>query len=211
MYNKIVLLLSTILLFPLRFFTKVSPFALIRTSLIDKTSAISSGCKIYNCQIGKYTYLGKKTIAINTEIGNFCSISHECIINPGSHPMNMISTSPVFYSNNNILKKSFSQKRFEEFEKVKIGSDVWIGARTFIKGGVTIGDGAIIGAYSIVTKDVEPFTIVAGNPARVIRKRFDEETATRLSQIEWWKWDDKKIEQNASLFSSPSDFINNNF
>jgi len=79
---------------------------------------------------------------------------------------------------------------------VSIGNDVWIGRETLILSGVTIGDGAVIGARAVVTKDVEPYSIVAGNPARLIRKRFDDKTIHRLLEIRWWDWPPEKINEN---------------
>lgn len=79
-----------------------------------------------------------------------------------------------------------------------VGNDVWFGTNSVIMPGVTIGDGAIIGAYAIVTKDVEPYTIVAGNPAKIVRKRFSDELTNRLLEIKWWNWDYNKITRNIS-------------
>ena len=83
-----------------------------------------------------------------------------------------------------------------------IGNDAWIGYDAIIRAGVTIGDGAIIGTRALVTKDVEPYTIVGGIPAKPIRKRFDDETIAELERIRWWDWDEEKIKQNISLIQS---------
>jgi acetyltransferase-like isoleucine patch superfamily enzyme len=204
-----ILLMKTMLISPYRLFTKISPLALLKNSRIHNLSAISSGSRVYNCNVDKYTYVGKNTIMCNTNIGKFCSVSYDCIINPGNHPLNMVSTSPVFYSKKNILKQSFGFRNFEEYKNVTIGNDVWIGARVLIKDGITIGNGAIIGACSVVTKDVEPFTIVAGNPARMIRKRFDDATIKKLEVLEWWNWDDAKLKENATFFYHIDDLLKN--
>lgn len=205
--SKILLFLKTIMNMPLRLFTKISPLALMKNCKIEKSSSISSGCRVYDCNIDKYTYIGKNTTVCNTEIGKFCSIAYECIINPGDHPLDMISTSPVFYNKKNILKKSFNNVKYNEYEKVLIGNDVWIGTRAFIGKGVKIGDGAIIGAYAVVTKDVEPYAIVVGNPGKVIKKRFDDNIIKQLEKDKWWSWSEEKIKLNAKYFSDIVDFL----
>jgi|TARA_B110000091_G_scaffold117155_1_gene126327 acetyltransferase-like isoleucine patch superfamily enzyme len=93
---------------------------------------------------------------------------------------------------------------------IKVGNDVWIGATSTIMSGITIGDGAIIGAGSMVTKDVPPFAIVAGNPSKIVKYRFTEEQIEKLLQISWWDWEEDKIKDNAmSMWSSNiDDFIN---
>lgn len=205
--SKLLFLLNTVIKIPTKLFTKVSPFSLVKNSNINNSSAISLGCRIYDCNIDKYTYIGKNTIICNADIGKFCSIAYDCIINPGDHPLNMISTSPVFYTQSNILRKSFNHEEFNEYEKISIGNDVWIGARAFIGKGVKIGNGAIIGAHAVVTKDVEPYAIVVGNPAKVIKKRFDENMIEILEKEKWWDWDEDKIESNAKYFSDKEKFI----
>lgn len=89
----------------------------------------------------------------------------------------------------------------------KIGNDVWLGIRTIVLGGVTIADGAVIGAGSVVTKDVGPYEIWAGNPARFIRKRFDDETIRKLLESKWWDWDDEKLYREGRTFISIDEFI----
>ena len=90
---------------------------------------------------------------------------------------------------------------------ILIGSDCWIGTESMIFGGVTIGDGSIIGARSVVTKDVPPFAIVAGNPAKIIRYRFEKNVIDRLLKIEWWNWPKEKVEQNIDLLADISSFL----
>ena len=206
MIKRILFLLKTILMFPIRLFSKISPFALVRNSNVDKTSSIGFNCRIYDCEVGRYTYIGKHTIACNTQIGNFCSVADNCFISPGKHPLNMISSSPVFYARKNPLRKSFRITAFQEFDPVFIGNDVWIGTHAFIKGGVKIGDGAVIGAYSIVTKDIEPYTVVAGNPAKVIRKRFEDKKIKMLLNSKWWNRSDSELLKLSKYFINVDQF-----
>ena len=180
--------------------------AAIRDSKIDETAKIGNGAQIVSCEIGKYTYLFE-SIAVHTKIGAFCSIAEGCIIGGGKHPTDWVSSSPVFYRGNNVLKKNFSQNEFTEYEKTVIGNDVWIGSNCLVKAGVRIGDGAIVGMGSVVTHDVPPYEIWAGNPAHCIRKRFDDQTIARLQKLNWWAWDDQKLQAYGDLFSDPEKLL----
>ena len=174
---------------------------------VDKTSAICSGVRFYRGKIGRYSYIGNNSFVIDTDIGSFTSISTDCYIGGASHPVNWVSTSPVFHKWENIMKKNFSKHEFEIFKRTNIGNDVWIGNRVMLKAGVNIGDGAIIGMGSIVTKDIGAYEIWAGNPAKFIRKRFDDETIEKLLTIKWWEWSDEKIENYAQYVNDISKFI----
>lgn len=180
--------------------------AAILNSKIDKTAKIGNGAQVVSCKIGKYTCLFDSTV-VHAEIGAFCSIAKGCVIGGGKHPTDWVSSSPVFYRGSNVLKKNFSQNEFKEYEKTIIGNDVWIGSACLIKSGVKIGDGAIIGMGSVVTHDVPPYEIWAGNPAHLIRKRFDDETVARLQKLEWWNWDDQKLQTYGDLFSDPEKLL----
>lgn len=134
-------------------------------------------------------------------IGKFCQIATgvRFIMNGATHAMDGFSTYPF-----KIFGKSWSDTpiNFEHKGDTVIGSDVWIGNSAVFMPGVKIGDGAIIGANSVVTKNFDPYTIVAGNPAKVIRKRFDDETTKFLLLLRWWDWDIAKITENLHLITS---------
>ena len=196
-------LIKNIFAFPFRIFSKISPFAYISNSVISKKTGVCMGTRIHNSIISDYTYVGKNCLITNTRIGRFVSIADRCMINLGHHPINMVSTSPIFYTDKNIFKEGFSKFDIGLQEEVVIGNDVWIGANVFIKEGVVIGDGSIVGAFSVVTKDVEPYSIVVGNPARVIRMRFDKQTISRLLKSKWWSDIDK-----VKLFAKYSNDVN---
>lgn len=170
---------------------------------IKPKTVISGSC------IGNYTYIGKKCYMPETKIGSFCSISDNIQIISETHPTrDYLSTSPVFYSTNNVCGKSFAKNqsfqeriRVDKHYRVVIGNDVWVGINSIIIGGVTIGDGAIIAAGSVVTKDVPPFAVVGGVPAKIIRYRFTPEDIQKVQEMQWWDWDDLKIENNYHLFT----------
>ena len=179
----------------------------IKDSNVDKKAKLCAGSHIVTSSIGRYSYLGNYSTAISCQIGAYCSIADYCIIGGGSHPLDWVSTSPVFYSGRNVLKKNFSSKKYGEFKQTTIGNDVWIGSNCLIKGGVTIGDGAVIGMGSVVTHDIPPYEIWAGNPARLIRKRFDDKTIERLLKSKWWDLSDNTIESLGDCFDDVDAFL----
>ena len=136
-------------------------------------------------------------------IGNYCSIS-TCvkIFLGGNHRVEWVSTYP-FNEFNDIFENAKSIKGHPATKgDVVIGNDVWIGYGATILSGVTIGDGAVIAANSCVAKNVNAYEIVAGNPAKIIKKRFDDTTIEKLLSLKWWNWDEKKISQNLPLICS---------
>lgn len=144
-------------------------------------------------KVGKYTYCDLVYISgRDTEFGSFCSIGAEAKIAFGEHPTEFLSSSPFFYQN---LGFKNVEKEMDFHKPCVIGNDVWIGNSAFIKGGVKIGDGAIVGAYAVVTKDVPPYAIVGGVPAKIIRYRFDEETIKSLLELKWWDLPDEVIKE----------------
>lgn len=132
-------------------------------------------------------------------IGKFCSIAcgARFLFNSANHTMSSLSTYPfpLFFEEWE-LKREDVASSWDNKGDIIIGSDVWIGYEAVILAGVTIGDGAIIGSRAVVTKDVPPYTIVGGIPAKPIRKRFDDETISRLLQIKWWDWPKERIAEN---------------
>ena len=208
--KKIALFSRWILQLPHRYFSKVSVFTLIRDCKIDPTVVAQYGCRMYRSNIGKYTYINNNCWIINSNIGCFCSIASNVMIGGGKHPLNFVSTSPIFYTETNVFKKCFNKIEFQEYETTVIGNDVWIGSNAFIKGGVTIGHGAVIGAHAVVTKDIEPYSIVAGNPAKIIRKRFDDVTIDKLLKGKWWDHNDEILKESAILFGDVEKFLNSN-
>ena len=153
--------------------------------------------------LGDYSYIGRGTIIHNARIGKFCSISDFCVIGLPGHNINTISSSPLFSEVNNGTKSSWVKKDLpQEPINIKIGNDVWIGYRAIIPTNVTIGDGAVIAAGAVVVKDVPPYAIVGGVPARVIRYRFSQEIIDRLLELRYWEKNDEEIKANLPLFQN---------
>ena len=170
-------------------------------SRFSKTSALGGFSRLYNVRLGNYSSVRDNSKVMNAEIGNFSVIAKDCLIGVGVHPTNYLTCHSIFYKNSPWGFHPEWVKPIEHVAKVThIGNDVWIGARSLVMDGVTIGDGAIIAAGSVVTKDVPPFAIVGGAPAKLIRYRFPQEMIDRLEDIKWWSLSDEKITENVELF-----------
>ena len=188
-------------------FNRNSIKSVIANSEIDKTSVVRQHSRVYNCNIGRFTYVTRNCLLQNTEIGSFCSISENCVIGMPSHPINMVSTSPVFLQGKNYLKVNFAHIPYNDCERTVIGNDVWLGQDVKVKAGVKIGDGAVVAAGAVVTKDVPPYAVIGGVPAKIIKYRFDEETIENLQATKWWEKEESILRKNAKTFCSTVDFI----
>lgn len=192
-----------------------------KSSIIYKNTTFAG----YNCIgkrsqykgfLGKYSYMGDDC-KINANIGKFCSIASNVKVISATHPSKkFVSSHPIFFSTKEQVGISFVEENvFEEYKRVNyeeeidciIGNDVWIGENAMIMGGVTIGDGAIIAAGAVVTKDVENYTIVAGVPAKVIRLRFEKTQIDFLNKIKWWNKSEKWLKEHAEEFRDIEEFI----
>ena len=138
-------------------------------------------------------------------IGKFCSIAcgAKFLFNSANHALSSLSTYPfpIFFEEWGLEKEDVAEA-WDNKGDIIIGNDVWIGYEAVILAGVTIGDGAIIGTRAVVTKDVPPYTIVGGVPAKPIKKRFSDETISELLDIQWWNWPEEKIARNISAIQS---------
>ncbi|MDD2648923.1 MAG: CatB-related O-acetyltransferase [Eubacteriales bacterium] len=138
-------------------------------------------------------------------IGRFCSIAcgAKFIFTSANHTLSSLSTYPfpLFFEQWGLDKRDIASS-WDNKGDIVIGSDVWIGYEAVVLSGVTIGEGAIIGARAVVTKDVPEYTIVGGVPAKPIRKRYDDATVERLMSLRWWDWDDEKIKRNIPMIQS---------
>lgn len=210
--------LKRIFLLPFGFIKKVAELANagardIENKIRFKKAIIEKGCSfdsksvihphvhllensiINNSEIHSYTYLGKNCLVQNTSIGRFCSIANEVLIGLGNHPLDLLSTSPLFYRINNPLQIILIKKDIDliEYKPISIGNDVWIGTRAIIMDGVSIGHGVVIAANSVVTKDVPPYAVVGGVPAKIIKYRFSTEKIEEIIKTKWWESSIEKI------------------
>ncbi len=189
-------------------FLKKIQISAIKNTTIHKDAKIASSSNILNSSLMKYSYIGNYCTVTNTCIGSFCSISDYVIIGAAAHPIEWGSTSPVFHQGKNILNKNFSIHTFDTTKTTLIENDVWIGAFCLIKSGVTIQNGAIVGMGSVVTKDIGAYEIWAGNPAKFIRRRFDNVTIKTLLDSQWWRWNDTEIKEWSFFTNEKEKFTN---
>lgn len=165
--------------------------------------------RLRNVEMGDFSYVNRNSQVYSAEIGKFVCIGPEVLIGLGEHPSSVfVSSHPMFYSlQGDDFPKITEQQLFEEFPTTTIGHDVWIGARAILKTGISIGNGAIVAAGSIVTKDVEPYSIVGGVPAKHIRYRFESEQIEKLQQSAWWDKDLNWLKKHSSEMTSIDHFL----
>lgn len=187
----------------------ISPFSILTDTVLEENVGIKPLVKMERSKIGKCSYMGTLSAAYDTKIGKFCSIARECYIGGATHPLDRVSSSVCFYLKDSFFGKCYYEDDYEWQTHTTIGNDVWIGSRAIILGGINIADGAVIGSGSVVTKDIGPYEIWAGNPAKFIRKRFDDETIEKLLKSKWWDWTDEKLYAKGPDFIDVEKFIKN--
>lgn len=178
----------------------------VEASELAEEVIVGDATQVYMSRVGRFSYFSFGSHFHHCMIGNFCALGPEVMAGLGKHPSrNFVSVHPGFYSQ---LKWGFEHfvknQRFEEFAPISIGHDVWIGARAVLLDGVRIGNGAIVAAGAVVTKDVAPYSIVGGVPAIEIRKRFSTSDIDFLESIAWWHRDMAWVRAHADFFSDVS-------
>lgn len=169
-------------------------------------NVISDQASVVNSSLGRESYVGVRSIVNNTTVGRYVCIGPNVVVGIGTHPTDRLSMHPVFYSERGQSGRSFvNESSFDEYRHTVIGSDVWVGAGAILVDGVTVGHGAVVGAGSVVTKDVEPFAVVGGVPARVIRYRFTEALRKKILNDPWWLWHEADIKGRLHEFTGRVD------
>lgn len=185
--------------------TVIHPTASLRGSSIGTCCEILADTSLHTVELGDYSYLGQRCIVGDAAIGKFCAIAAEVRIGAPNHPMDRPSMHrftycPEYYDADAVRDHSFFDAR--KSDRVVIGNDVWIGHGVIVLPGVSVGDGAVLAAGAVVTRDVQPYTIVGGVPAKFLRERFTREIAAKLAAIGWWDWPFETIMDRLADFQS---------
>jgi acetyltransferase-like isoleucine patch superfamily enzyme len=169
---------------------------------------VSANCTLAHATVGCYSYVGGNSVLLNCQVGRYCSIGPEVRIGLGLHPVDgVISTFPGFYSQNRTTIRFYRDPRIQEYKRAVVGHDVWIGARATVLDGVSVGDGAVVAAGSVVVKDVGAYTVVGGVPARLIKQRFSDEEIRELLDFAWWNRSSEFCREHGALFLDSARFL----
>jgi acetyltransferase-like isoleucine patch superfamily enzyme len=181
--------------------------AAVHKSQIHATSSIHSGTLLLRSSIERHSYCGYDCSMIFTNVGPFTSIGSRVTIGGATHPMHFVSTSPVFLSHRDSVRTKLARHDYLPSIATSIGADVWIGDGAYIKAVVSIGHGAVIGMAAVVTRDVPPYAIVGGNPARLIKYRFPDALCAGLLESRWWDLSDTELAELGHLIVEPEAFV----
>ena len=188
----------------------VAATAVIRDCRVGAYTEVLDFVQMTESTLGDYSYVCRLSSIIYSDIGKFSNIAEMARINPGTHPMERPSLHHFTYRGE---RYGFTEKQDESFfnwrrrQRVVIGHDTWIGHGAVIMPGVRIGDGAVVGSHSVVTRDVPPYTIVSGSPARIIRRRFPRAVAEALQETRWWDWRHEMLRQRLDDFKDLRVFL----
>jgi len=163
----------------------------VKGSTLGRYTEVGARTRLLECTLGDYSYIVSDGDMAYTTAGKFCSIAAMTRVNPGNHPMQRASQAHFTYRASAYFDGEADEDAFFDWRRshrVCIGNDVWIGHGAIVLPGRKIGDGAVIAAGAIVTKDVAPYAIVAGNPARLVKRRFPDEISDGLVRLAWWDW-----------------------
>ncbi len=174
----------------------VDPTAKLQDTRLGAYTEVGAGTILVEVEMDDYSYVVNDAQMTYTAVGKFCSIAAMTRINPGNHPMHRATQAHFTYRASAYFPGEHDDAEFfawRRSHRVNIGHDVWIGHGAIVLPGRNIGTGAVVAAGAVVTKDVPAYTIVAGNPARPVRRRFAEAIADRLMRLAWWQWDHETL------------------
>jgi phosphonate metabolism protein (transferase hexapeptide repeat family) len=185
--------------------TVIDPSVRLREAVIGRRCEVLRNSRIEYASLGDYSYLGEHCEVADAQIGKFCAIANMVRIGAPNHPMERPSQHrftyvPEYYEESATRDAGFFTSR--RTARVIIGNDVWIGHAAIVLPGVTVGDGAVIAAGAVVSRDVAPYTIAGGVPARPIRERFSRDIAEKLAAIAWWNWPEEKLFAEVEAFQT---------
>jgi phosphonate metabolism protein (transferase hexapeptide repeat family) len=180
--------------------------ASVRASVFGRYCEVGARTKVAESSFGDYAYVVNDSDIIYTDVGKFCSIAAHTRINPGNHPLERVALSHFTYRSSayDLGADDGSFFDWRRGFRCVMGNDVWIGHGAIVLPGVKLGNGAAVGAGSVVTKDVPPFAIVVGNPGRVLRYRFAPEIVAALERIAWWDWSHDQLRVGLGDFRAMS-------
>ncbi|MFO1033762.1 MAG: DapH/DapD/GlmU-related protein [Hyphomicrobiales bacterium] len=191
---------------------RVHASATLRDCVLGRFTDVAERVSLAECTLGDYSYVERDVEAIYTDIGKFCAIAAQSRLNALNHPLERISQHKITYRPNEYflgakVDKAFREKRQQA--RVRLGHDVWVGHGAIIMPGVTVGHGAVIAAGAVVTKAVEPYSIVAGVPARHIKWRFGKSIRERIIALAWWDWEHDRLAAAVADMQglSPEEFL----
>lgn len=182
----------------------IGDFSTVRESVIGERSSLQRYGDIWRLKLGRYSCIGRVSTLQSCEVGSFCALADYLTIGCDDHDYKMLTTHPFWHDKSwGILKDAEFSRYYHEKEYEQpcvIGNDVWFGAGVTVCRNVKIGDGCVIGAGAVITRDIEPYSVVVGVPGKVIKKRFDDKTIERLLKAKWWNLPISVIESNIHLF-----------
>ena len=189
-------------------FLKIGYMSSILKCNFGMYNTIYDNVSLNEVYLDDFTYIASNTKISKTSVGKFCSIGPDCSIGLGKHPSDtFVSTHPIFFSPLKQAQITFVDRNyFNEYENITIGNDVWLGTDVIVVDGVNISDGAIVAAGSVVTKDIPPYAIVGGIPAKIIKYRFEKDEIEDLLEMKWWDCDVEYLKNNFKKFHNIKDF-----